>query len=217
MDGPAALRRRCFLPTPPLTVPPRGGTATEVEPLPRRREPRSTCFKWTQSPSLPIIPADRFFRRREFTLPSAALGRWQNDRMLRLGHMDAHCASLFAVPTAPLPPQPTPSGPHQPVVPVPVAVAPPPPPPLAHESLQGYVVLLSGHFQGFCRNLYTECAQLCAAAAPATLRTTIQAQFVSGLALNDVQAWRASCDGLANSLDAIMRGELTRILGAAPW
>jgi hypothetical protein len=143
-------------------------------------------------------------------------------------------------------------------------------------------MLVSGHFQGFCRDLYTECAQLCAAAVPATMRTTIQAQFAAGLALNtgnptnenirkdferfsflldlggaapgnpqrvthlghlnywrnhvahqkatrpfagvpavltlaDVQAWRASCDGLATSLDDTMRQELTRILGAAPW
>ncbi len=143
-------------------------------------------------------------------------------------------------------------------------------------------MLISGHFQGFCRDLYTECVQHCAAAALATMRTTIQAQFSAGLALNsgnptianirrdferfdfhldlgaaapgnpqrithlghlnywrnhvahqkatppprgvpvvltlpDLQAWRASCDGLANSLDDIRKQELTRILGAAPW
>jgi hypothetical protein len=143
-------------------------------------------------------------------------------------------------------------------------------------------MLVSGHFQGFCRDLYTECAQFCAVAVPASMRTTIQAQFAAGLALNtgnptvenirkdferfgflldldgaapgnpqrvthlghlnywrnhvahqkatpppagvpavltlaDVQAWRASCDGLATSLDDIMRQKLTRILGAAPW
>ena len=31
-------------------------------------------------------------------MPSAALTRWQNDRMPRLGHMDAHCTALFAPP-----------------------------------------------------------------------------------------------------------------------
>ncbi|MGH7170034.1 MAG: hypothetical protein ACRELG_07150, partial [Gemmataceae bacterium] len=146
----------------------------------------------------------------------------------------------------------------------------------------GYVMLVSGHFQGFCRDLYTECVQLCAAAAPAAMRTTIQAQFAAGASLNtgnptienirkdferfgfllnlagaapgnptrvthlghlnywrnhvahqkatpppsgvpsvlilaDVRVWQASCDGLAASLDDIMRQELTRILGAAPW
>lgn len=195
-----------------------------------------------------------FFRYQGIAVPSAALTRWQNDRMPRLGGVEAHCAALFA----------------------------PPSPPLAEESLQGYVMLVSGHFQGFCRDLYSECVQLCAAAAPATMRTTIQTQFAAGLALNignptienirkdfkrfdfqlnlegaapgnpqrvtylghlnywrnhvahqqatpppagvpavltlaDVQAWRASCDGLAASLDDIMRQELTRILGVAPW
>ncbi len=198
-------------------------------------------------------------------MPSAALTRWQNDRMPRLGHMDAHCAAIFAAPLGIAPP---------------LALAVPPP--LAQESLQGYVMLVSGHFQGFCRDLYTECAQLCAAAVAATMRTTIQAQFAAGLLLNtgnptneiirkdferfgflldlgaaapgnpqrithlghlnfwrnhvahqkatpppagvpavlalaDIQAWRTSCDGLATSLDDIMRHELTRILGAAPW
>jgi hypothetical protein len=42
--------------------------------------------------------------------------------------------------------------------------------------LQGYVMLLSG--------LYTECSQLCAAAVPAGLRATLQAQFASELRLN---------------------------------
>lgn len=154
--------------------------------------------------------------------------------------------------------------------------------PLAEESVQGYVMLLSGHFQGFCRDLYTECAQLCAAAVPPGMQTTIQAQFSAALALNTgnptvesirrdferfgflldlntaaggntrrvtdlghlnhwrnrvahqkstpppigvpptlalpaIQSWRSSCDGIAVSLDGIMHGELTRILGAAPW
>ncbi len=37
------------------------------------------------------------------------------------------------------------------------------------------------------------------------------------LTLVDIQAWRASCNGLATSLDDIMRQELWRILGAVPW
>jgi hypothetical protein len=186
--------------------------------------------------------------------------------MSRLGHTDAHCAALFALPGAVAP----------------AAPGAPPAAALAQESLQGYVMLLSGHFQGFCRDLYTECTQICAAAVPAGLRTTIQAQFAAELKLNtknptvenirkdferfgflldlvgadpgnrarithvghmnywrnaaahqkaspppagvpavlslaDIQAWRASCDGLSKSLDDIMRKELIRILGAAPW
>lgn len=140
-------------------------------------------------------------------------------------------------------------------------------------------MLLSGHFQGFCRDLYTECSQICAAALPAGLEAAVQAQFGAELRLNsgnptvenirrdferfgflldlpgshptrvthlghlnywrnaaahqraapppagvpatltlpDIQAWRASCDGLATSLDARMYAELVRILGTAPW
>jgi hypothetical protein len=202
-------------------------------------------------------------------MPSAAFTRWQTDRMARLGHMDAHCAALFAPPPA-----------------IPPGSAAPPalpgPPPLAEESLQGYVMLLSGHFQGFCRDLYTECAQICAAIVPTGLRGTFQAQFAAELKLNtgnptvenirkdferfgflldlasadqanpvrvthlghlnywrnavahqkatpaplgvpavlilaDIQAWRASCNGLATSLDDIMHSELHRILRVAPW
>lgn len=93
-------------------------------------------------------------------MPSAALTHWQTDRMMRLAHTDAHCATLFAIPAN--------------------TAAPP----LAHESLQAYVMLLSGHFQGFCRDLYTECSQLCANAVPVGLRTAVQAQFATELKLN---------------------------------
>lgn len=37
------------------------------------------------------------------------------------------------------------------------------------------------------------------------------------LTLPIIQAWRASCDGLATSLDGIMNAELLRIMGVAPW
>jgi hypothetical protein len=187
--------------------------------------------------------------------------------MARLGHIDAHCAALFTL---------GPPGPS------PAPAAPAAPSPLALESLQGYVMLVSGHFQGFCRDLYTECAQLCVAAVPAGLQPAVQAQFTTEVKLNtgnptmenirkdferfgflldlagadpanplrvthlghlnywrnavahqkatptppgvpamltlaDVQTWRASCDGLATSLDHIMHDVLFRMLGLAPW
>jgi hypothetical protein len=101
-------------------------------------------------------------------VPSAALTRWKNDRTSRLGYTDAHCIVLFAPPATAL-----------------QVVGPPLAPPLlAQESLQGYVMLVSGHFQGFCRDLYTECSQICAAAVPAGLRPTVQAQFAAELRLN---------------------------------
>ena len=189
-------------------------------------------------------------------MPSAAITRWQTDRMPRLTEVDAHCAAVLAL----APPNPT----------------------FLDETLRGFVLHLSAHFQGFCRNLYTECSQIWIAAIPAGLRATAQAQFTAHMALekgnpthdnikrdfnrfgflldlqaahptgpqqvtdlghlNDwrnkaahqgtqplgggvpaaltlpvVQAWRTSCNGLATSLDAIMRAELLRIMGAAPW
>src|ERR1019366_7364339 len=50
---------------------------------------------------------------------------------------------------------------------------------LIEENLRGYVVLLRAHFQGFCRDLYTEAAQLIASRVPQRLRTLILAQFVA--------------------------------------
>jgi hypothetical protein len=189
-------------------------------------------------------------------VPSAAFTRWLNDRMPRLNEVDAHCAAVLAL----VPPNPL----------------------FLDETLRGFVLHLSAHFQGFCRNLYTECSQIWIAAIPAGFQATAQAQFSVHLALekgnpsydtikrdfnrfgflldlqaahalgpqqvtdlghlNDwrnkaahqgtrplgggvpaaltlsiVQGWRASCDGLAASLDGIMRAELLHIMGVAPW
>jgi hypothetical protein len=184
-------------------------------------------------------------------VPSAALTRWQNDRTPRLNEVEAHCAAVEALA------QPNPT--------------------FLDETLRGLVLHLSAHFQGFCRDLYTECSQIWIATIPAGLQATAQAQFSAKLALekgnpnhnnikgdfnrfgfllnlqspqqvtdlgrlNDwrnkaahqgtqpvgggapavltlsiVRGWRASCDGLATSLDGIMYAELLRILGVAPW
>src|SRR5947209_2538169 len=45
-------------------------------------------------------------------------------------------------------------------------------------------MLVSGHFQGYCRDLYTECSQVCASTVPAGLSTTLQMQFGAELRLN---------------------------------
>jgi hypothetical protein len=189
-------------------------------------------------------------------VPSAALIRWLNDRSPRLNEVEVHCAAVLAL----VPPNPT----------------------FLDETLRGFVLHLSAHFQGFCRDLYTECSQIWIAAIPTGLKATAQTQFSAQLALakgnptydnikrdfnrfgfllnlqtthpagpqqvtnlghlNDwrnkaahqgtqplgggvptaltlplVQGWRASCDGLASSLDGIMRAELLRIMGTAPW
>jgi hypothetical protein len=178
------------------------------------------------------------------------------DRMPRLNEVDGHCAAVLAL----VPPNLT----------------------FLDETLRGFVLHLSAHFQGFCRDLYTECSQIWITSIPIGLQATAQAQFSSPLALekgnpshdnikrdfnrfgfllnlqaahpagpqqvtdlghlNDwrnkaahqgiqplgggvpaaltlpiVQGWRTSCDGLATSLDGLMRAELLRTMGVAPW
>src|SRR5271170_5802963 len=90
-------------------------------------------------------------------VPSAALTRWLNDRMPRLNEVDAHCTAILAL----VPSNPT----------------------FFDETLRGFVLHLSAHFQGFCRDLYTECSQIMIAAIPAGLQATSQVQFSSQLAL----------------------------------
>src|SRR5277367_2264730 len=81
------------------------------------------------------------------TMPSIALLRWQNERMNRLADIESHCAATFAL-----------------AAPIPF---------LAEENMRGYAMLLSGHFQGFCRDLYTECAQVFASTSAAVLQAAI--------------------------------------------
>ena len=86
-------------------------------------------------------------------MPSASLLRWQNDRMPRLGEVDAQCAASLVL----APAQPN----------------------LVEENLRGYVPLLSAHFQGFCRDLYAEAAQAIVVRVRPTLQALIQAQFAA--------------------------------------
>ena len=54
-----------------------------------------------------------------------------------------------------------------------------------HQVNQAYVVLLSSHFQGFCRDLHSESAdRLVSAAAPAIIRSVLRAQFMVGRRLD---------------------------------
>jgi hypothetical protein len=91
-------------------------------------------------------------------VPSIALQHWQMDRRARLTEIEAHCAATAAL--------------------VPPNVL------LAEESLRGYTMLLSGHFQGFCRDLYTECMQVFAAHVAPAHKASVQAQFTTELKLN---------------------------------
>jgi hypothetical protein len=84
-------------------------------------------------------------------MPSASLRRWRNDRLPRLHQIDTQCAASLAL---------VPPNIH-----------------LVDENLRGYVVLLSAHFQGFCRDLYTEAAQIIASKVRRSLQVLIQDQF----------------------------------------
>lgn len=84
-------------------------------------------------------------------MPSISLLQWRNDRMLRLQQIDLQCAAALT--------------------------ASPPNPYLSDENLRGYIVLLSAHFQGFCRDLHTEAAQVIAAKVRPSLQMLIQEQF----------------------------------------
>jgi hypothetical protein len=91
-------------------------------------------------------------------MPSVSLVQWQTDRMPRLADIDAQCAACgAAVPTRAN---------------------------LIDENLRGYVLLLSAHFQGFCRDLYTECAVMVVSRVRPTLRVLIEAQFATGRKLD---------------------------------
>ncbi len=91
-------------------------------------------------------------------MPSVSLTNWQTARMLGIREIDAQCAATFGL--------------------VPPNLR------LAEENLRGYIVLLSAHFQGFCRDLYTEAAQVVVSKVRPTLQVLIQAQFTAHCALD---------------------------------
>ncbi len=86
-------------------------------------------------------------------MPSAAFLQWQNDWIPRLQQIDLQCAASLAavLPNA-----------H-----------------LIEENLRGYAVLLCAHFQGFCRDLSTEAAQVIASKVRPALRLLILVQFTA--------------------------------------
>ncbi len=90
-------------------------------------------------------------------MPSTALMNWRSDRISRLTEVDAHCATVDAL----VPPNPT----------------------FLDETLRGYVLHLSAHFQGFCRDLYSECSQIWIAAIPIGFQATAQRQFSAQIGL----------------------------------
>src|SRR5262249_7632064 len=86
------------------------------------------------------------------------LATWMNDRMTGLNEIENQCAASQALT--------------------------PPNPRLLEENLRGYIMLLSAHFQGFCRDLYTESAQIIVLRVRASLQILIQDQFTAHRALD---------------------------------
>ncbi|AWM38672.1 hypothetical protein GobsT_31400 [Gemmata obscuriglobus] len=91
-------------------------------------------------------------------MPSTSLGVWRLTRMIHLQEVDLQCASSSLVS--------------------------PPNPRLFEENVRGYGLLLSAHFQGFCRDLYSECAQVIASRVRITLQAMVQSQFTAHRALD---------------------------------
>jgi hypothetical protein len=107
-------------------------------------------------------------------MPSVSLFHWQNDRTPRLTQIGVQCAaSLGAVP--------------------PNAY-------LIDENLRGYVVSLSAHFQGFCRDLYTEAAQVIAFEVQPQLQLLILTQFTSHRVLD---RGNPNLDNIAKDFDRL--------------
>jgi hypothetical protein len=114
-------------------------------------------------------------------MPSASLLQWRNDRSSRLTEVDAQCAATLALA--------------------------PPNPRLSEENLRGFVLLLSAHFQGFCRDLYTECAQVVVSRVRATLQVLVQTQFTAHRKLDhgnpNLQNLKADFERFGLNLDLV--------------
>jgi hypothetical protein len=91
-------------------------------------------------------------------MPSVSLTNWRAARLPSLREIEMQCATTLATASA---------NPH-----------------LAEENVRGYIVLLSAHFQGFCRDLYTECAQVVTSKVRPSLHLLVQTQFTTNYALD---------------------------------
>jgi hypothetical protein len=86
-------------------------------------------------------------------MPSDALLAWQIDRVPRLQNVEADCVHLDALHATD--------------------------PDRVQEYIRSYTVLLSSEFQGFCRDLHTECAdKLVDSVNPIALRAVLRAQCI---------------------------------------
>jgi hypothetical protein len=87
-------------------------------------------------------------------------------------------------------------------------------PEMVAEHLRAYVTLLSAHFQGFCRDLYTEASlKVVARIKQAGLRPIVQAQFAAGLKLDKMNP---TLDALAEDFRRFGIADLRAAVGTAP-
>lgn len=120
--------------------------------------------------------------------PSKALRAWTSTRLVNLAKLDAQC--IWA------------------------AALVPPDPAMADEHLRAYVTLLSAHFQGFCRDLYSEAAGTVVARIKRVgLRAIVQAQLMTGLELGRANP---TLDVLARDFDRFGITDLAHAVGVAP-
>src|SRR5262249_13651105 len=90
----------------------------------------------------------------------------------------------------------------------------PPDPAMVDEHLRAYVTLLSAHFQGFCRDLYTEASlKVVDKIRQVGLRPIVQAQFATGLKL---EKGNPTLDALAEDFGRFGIVDLRSALGNAP-
>jgi len=122
-------------------------------------------------------------------MPSASLLSWQNVRLPSLVHIDAQCAACI--------------------------VAAPPNPALIDENLRGYVLLLAAHFQGFCRDLHTQSAQIIASKVRLSLQILFQAQFSARRELDRGNASFGNIVKDFNRFGFAMKPVLDSLAGAA--
>lgn len=94
-------------------------------------------------------------------MASVALADWQSVRLACLAEIESQCAATFAINPVPR---------------------------LADGNLRGYVMLLAAHFQGFCRDLHTECIQAVAGTMAPPLQIIIQLQCEAGRDLDGANA-----------------------------
>ncbi|WP_439624713.1 hypothetical protein [Gemmata sp.] len=123
-------------------------------------------------------------------MPSHSLVRWRTDRVTRLDRIEAQNLAL--------------------------SVAVPPDPDLIDENLRGFVMLLAAHFQGFCRDLHSECVQAVANAVPAPMLYMFQTLCELGRELSGTNAKYTSIKADFERFDFDLTDALTTDPAVAP-